>query len=309
MSAEITFPAVDINTYKPKNPVEVEVIENKICTAASSPNFVRHITFDVSGTELENSVVAGQSLGILPPGKDERGKPHKLRLYSVSSPSKGDDGEGKHYSTTVKRLSDEHWETQEFFLGLCSNFLASRKPGDKIKMTGPSGKRFILPENPEKYNYVFVATGTGIAPFRGMCMELLEKELEGQIAVLFGCPYNTDLLYPELFKNWNEEFDNFHYLTAISREERRANGEKKYVQTLFEDEGSVLNPIMAADNTLLYICGLKGMEQGIYEHMIDNGLEDYINIHEKIKGTDRHEWGEKEWRKVKPGERMLVEVY
>lgn len=309
MSEEIMFPKVDINTYKPKDPVEVEIIESRIATAASSPNFIRHITFDVSGTELENNVAAGQSLGILPPGEDDRGKPHKLRLYSVSSPSKGEDGEGKHYSTTVKRVIDEHWDTQDLFLGVCSNYLASRQPGDKVQMTGPSGKRFILPENPEKYNYVFVATGTGIAPFRGMCMELLEKELEGQIAVLFGCPYRTDLLYPELFKGWDEKHENFHYLPAISREERRANGQKKYVQTLFEDEASVLNPIMAADNTLLYICGLKGMEQGIYEYMIDNGLEDYINVHEKIKGTDRREWGDKEWRKVKPGDRMLVEVY
>lgn len=305
----ITYPDVKINIYKPKNPVPVKIVESRICTTASSPNFIRHITFDVSGTELEGNVVSGQSLGILPPGEDHRGKPHKLRLYSVSSPSRGENGEGKLYSTTVKRVIDEHWDTQEIFMGVCSNYLSSQQPGDEVQMTGPSGKRFILPENPEEYNYVFVATGTGIAPFRGMCTDLLEKDLQGQIAVLFGCPYRTDLLYKELFENWDKEHHNFHYLKAISREDRREDGSKKYVQTLFEDESEVLDPIMSDKKTLVYICGLKGMEQGLYTHFLKNGMEEYVNVSDKIKDIPMEEWDDKSWRKVKPGERMLVEVY
>jgi len=82
---EITLPEVELNIYSPKDPVEAKVVENYIVTKESSPNYVRHITFDVSGTDLEGRVRVGQSIGVLPPGKDDRGKPHKLRLYSVSS--------------------------------------------------------------------------------------------------------------------------------------------------------------------------------------------------------------------------------
>jgi ferredoxin--NADP+ reductase len=85
--SEIKLPEVELNIYSPKNPVEVSIVENYIVTKESSPNFVRHITFDISGTDLENRVRVGQSVGILPPGKDQNGRDHKLRLYSVSSPT------------------------------------------------------------------------------------------------------------------------------------------------------------------------------------------------------------------------------
>jgi ferredoxin--NADP+ reductase len=70
----------------------------------------------------------------------------------------------------VKRTIDEFEE--KIYLGVASNYLADLKPGDKVLMTGPSGKRFLLPENAEDFNYILFATGTGIAPFRGMIMEL-----------------------------------------------------------------------------------------------------------------------------------------
>ena len=98
--AEITLPEVELNIYSPKDPTEITVVENYVCTKESSPNFVRHMTFDVSGTELEGRVRIGQSIGILPPGEDERGKPHKLRLYSVSSPTEGEEGINEHHPQT-----------------------------------------------------------------------------------------------------------------------------------------------------------------------------------------------------------------
>src|SRR5699024_1827096 len=89
--SEITLPEVELNIYTPKDWVEVPITENYVCTKGSSPNFVRHVTFDISGTDLVDRVRVGQSIGILPPGENERGRPHKLRLYSVSSPTEGED--------------------------------------------------------------------------------------------------------------------------------------------------------------------------------------------------------------------------
>jgi len=42
-------------------------VENRIVTDAPSPNIVRHLVFDVAGTELEGQVAAGQSVGVLAP--------------------------------------------------------------------------------------------------------------------------------------------------------------------------------------------------------------------------------------------------
>lgn len=307
--SELVLPEVELNIYSPKDPTEITVVENYVCTKESSPNFVRHVTFDVSGTELEGRVRIGQSIGILPPGEDERGRPHKLRLYSVSSPTKGEGGKSNLISTTVKRTIEE-LEDGTLYTGVCSNYLADLKPGDKVKATGPSGKRFLLPENFKDFNYVFFATGTGIAPFRGMIMELMESDYQGHVAMVFGAAYRTDLIYPDFLMETEKNHDNFHYIPKISREDRRPDGSKPYVQTAIDDNKEQLHSILDQDNTLVYICGLKGMEKGIYQNLAKNGFTDYLVLKGDFEDIDPAEW---DWdeitRNVKPGDRTFEEVY
>lgn len=306
---EIKLPEVELNIYTPKDPVEVPIVENRICSKEASPNFVRHVTFDVSGTDLEGRVKVGQSVGILPPGEDENGRPHKLRLYSVSSPSKGEQGKAQLVSTTVKRTIEE-LEDNTLYLGVCSNYLANLEPGDKVQMTGPSGRRFLLPENREDFNYVFFATGTGIAPYRGMIMDLIEEGVEGEIILVFGCPYRTDLLYPDYFEPLDRDKKNFHYLPYISREDRRHDGTKKYVQTCLQDDAELLDPVLEQENTLLYICGLKGMEAGIYQTLARKGLNKYLDIRQPAAEKKPEDWDETDLKRhVKPSARTFVEVY
>ncbi|MDR8390868.1 hypothetical protein NC796_06955 [Aliifodinibius sp. S!AR15-10] len=306
---EIKLPEVELNIYSPRDPVEVPIVENWICTKESSPNFVRHITFDISGTDLEGRIRVGQSIGILPPGEDENGRPYKLRLYSVCSPTEGEGGDTSLVSTTVKRTIEE-WDDNSLYLGVCSNYLADLSPGDTVKMTGPSGRRFLLPENAKDFNYVFFATGTGIAPFRGMVMELLDSGIENDVVLIFGCPYRTDLLYADYFEPLDEQYSNFTYLPYISRENRRSDGSKKYVQTCLWDDADLLDPILEKDNTLLYICGLKGMEEGIYKALAKKGLKKYLDLREGVIDKKPGEWDENDLkRNIKPAPRSFVEVY
>ncbi len=306
--AEIQLPEVELNIYSPKNPAEATIVENYVCTAENSPNIIRHITFDISGTELEGQFKTGQSIGVLPPGVNEKGKPHKLRLYSVSSPSKGEDGKPHLVSTTVKRANEEVDGT--FYLGVCSNYICNLKPGDKVKVTGPSGRRYLLPTNALDFNYVFFATGTGIAPFRGMIMELFEKGITNQVALVFGCPYRTDVIYPKYFKEMESKHDNFHYIKMISREDRREDGSKYYVQTSIDDRAETLSPILGKDNTLIYLCGMKGMESGIYLNLALHGFTDYLTLKGDLAERDPSSWSWDEVKKmIKPSERTFEEVY
>lgn len=305
--AEIRLPEVELNIYSPKNPVEVTVVENYVVTKESSPNFVRHVTFDVSGTELENRVIAGQSVGVLTPGEDENGRPHKIRLYSVSSPTSGEHGKGNLVSTTVKRTIEEF--DKKLYLGVCSNYLADLQPGDKVKLTGPSGKRFLLPENARDFNYLFFATGTGIAPFRGFIKDLFDKGYKNQCALIFGCAYRTDVLYSEFLDEMAEKNSNFHFIKSISREGRRSDGSKDYVQTKLVDEAELLKPILEQPNTLIYICGLKGMETGIYKELAIHNLYDYLQIR-GVMPDDLSTLGHDDTKKLfKPSARTFEEVY
>jgi ferredoxin--NADP+ reductase len=230
----------------------------------------------------------------------------------MASPLNGEDGDGAIVSTTVKRVIEEQMDQQRLYLGICSNYLCNLKPGDQIKMTGPSGKRFLLPEEPEKYNYVFFAAGTGIAPFRSMSKELLEeKQLSNSdMALIFGCPYRTDILYPDLFSRLENEFDNFHWFTKVSREARRPDGSKYYCNTAIEDDAKTLRPILEQPNTLIYVCGLKGMELGIYRSLARQGFFEYLLLDEQHEATDPQDWNfDDMYRSVKPSDRMFVEVY
>lgn len=316
------LPEVTKNVAPVSDPVIGRVVSNEPCTKSKSASFVRHTEIDVSGTSLEGNFLVGQSFGVIAPGTDSKGKPHKVRLYSVACPSYGEDGSGKVISTTPKRLIDEFdpresGEPDEYglFLGVCSNYLCNLEPGDEVKLTGPNGKRFLLPIDRDRHDYVFAATGTGIAPFRGMAVELLEHPELGptrsQIHLLMGAPYTSDLLYDDLFTRLASEHDNFHYHTAISRERRPDGRGGLYLHQLLDEQIERFGPLLENPRTLLYICGLAGMQIGLYQVMAGNGLhEGYFAIRDKLAGIDPREWDPRHVRRgVKATGRCMVEVY
>src|SRR5699024_2753778 len=134
--------------------------------------------------------------------------------------------------------------------------------------------------------------------------------MQNEVVLVFGCGYRTDLIYADYFESLNNEYPNFHYLPHISREARRKDGSKKYVQTCLWDAGDLLDPVLRGDNTLLYICGLKGMEAGIYRALGKKGLNQYLDIRKQAAGKEPDEWDDNDLKRyVKPSERTFVEVY
>ncbi|MCA9273622.1 MAG: hypothetical protein KDA31_11325, partial [Phycisphaerales bacterium] len=253
------------------------------------------------------------SFGVCPPGTDDKGRPHQQRLYSIASPTRGEDGKGNVLSTTVKRLIDEHWDTHGLFTGLASNYLCDLNVGDEVEVFGPNGKRFLLPVNQDDYNYLFIATGTGIAPFRGMLMDLYEHRGPESAALLMGTPYATELMYHDQFTLLERENKSFTYLTALSRERQKDCEQGLYVQDRLETHREPMTEVLSRPNTLIYICGLVGMEIGIFQQMArmlpEPILSQYLGIDEEVRG-DVDSWTRKMLhRQIKPTRRVFVEVY
>lgn len=295
-------------------PVVATVLSNEKCTASSkAAGFVRHITFDLSGTPLAGSFRSGQAFGVIPPGVDARGLSHKLRLYSIASPTAGEDGAGNVMATTVKRLIDEHWESHKLHLGVASNYLCDLAAGDKVHLTGPNGKRFLLPANPTEHDFVFFATGTGIAPFRGMIMDLLSSGAGSRVVLVMGSPYATDLLYHGEFSDLAARHSNFTYLTALSRE-RQADGTRPlYVQDRLTESGDLLRPILSSSRGLIYVCGIAGMELGIFKTLAKTlaaeALEQYLGVDDEAR-TAIDSWDRRMIHKqIRPSKRVFLEVY
>ncbi|MEO1128343.1 MAG: hypothetical protein AAFX05_01395 [Planctomycetota bacterium] len=313
---EPVLPEVAMHVRRPNDPATAVVTKNEICTASrKAAGFVRHIEIDLAGTGLEGTCVPGQSIGIIAPGEDAKGKPHRVRLYSLASPTagEGNDGQGRVVSTTVKRLVDEHWEDGSLFLGVASNYLCSLQPGDEVKVSGPNGKRFVLPEHPEDHDYVFIATGTGIAPFRGMVLDLLGRQTTSSITLLMGAPYATDLLYHQFFEELARTHEQFNYVTAISRETQSDGEGRLYVQDRLRTHKEQLLPVLQSERTLIYVCGIAGMELGIFKTLTREYPEEvraqYLRVDPEAM-EDIDGWNRKMLHKqIAATRRMLLEVY
>ena len=287
-----------------------------------SASFVKHTEIDVTGTPLAGNFTAGQAFGVIAPGEDENGKPHKVRLYSFACPSGGEDGTGNIISTTPKRVIDEHdprfatraSRDHALFLGVCSNYLCGLAAGDEVQLTGPSGKRFLLPQRPGEHDYLFIATGTGIAPIRGMLMELFALPggaCESRIDLVMGVPYTSDLLYDEWFQELATKHDTFHYHTAISREPMPGRDRGMYVDELIDTSMDSFAPMLANERTLIYMCGLTGMQTGIYRLLARHRLASrYLTVKEGSDVMALSGWDDAQIkRSVRSTERCLVEVY
>jgi ferredoxin--NADP+ reductase len=316
--APIALPEAKMHLYKPAAPALARVHRTEICTGPKAAGFVRHMEFDVTGTQLVGNCLPGQSIGVLAPGTDAKGRPHAVRLYSLASPTRGEIGpsgtrELHILSTTVKRTIDEHFDTHRLFLGVASNYLCDLHVGDELKLTGPAGKRFLIPSRPREHDYLFFATGTGIAPFRGMLIDLLEAKVESRIVLVMGSPYATDLLYDDFFRQMAAEHRSFTYLTAISRESQADGNGPMYVQGRLRTHRELLSPMLKSERTLIYICGIAGMELGIFQELARQlqagALEPYLSVDPSLRGEVGGWTRQMVLRQIRPTKRVFLEVY
>lgn len=270
MSA-IRLPEVQVNSYKKANPLTAKVLENKVLYHEIGGDEVRHIVLDAH----EMDYMDGQSAGVLSPGLNEKGNPHAVRLYSIASLHSRAPG-AEPMSLCIKRVVYKD-ETGKEIKGVASNFMCDLKPGDTVNLTGPAGRKFLLPVADDIHRpYIFIATGTGIAPFRGFLQRLyrLTPGFEQPVHLLFGVKKAAELLYDDELSAINHP--SFHYHKALSREMKNADGTRYYVHHLLRDKKSELWPLIHNEKTIIYMCGLKGMEEGVLgainEMAVANGL-------------------------------------
>jgi ferredoxin--NADP+ reductase len=261
---------VPVNIYRPNAPFVGKCVSNDGLLGEGGIGMVQHVKFDISAGDLR--YFEGQSIGIIPPGKDNKGKPNKIRLYSIASTRHGDNVDDKTVSLCVRKLEYKDEKSGKEVEGVCSTFLCNLKPGDDVQITGPTGKEMLLPEDPEA-NIIMMATGTGIAPFRAYLWRMFKDNerhanpdyhFRGLAWLVFGVATTPNVLYKgELEEIQHKYPDNFKLDYAISREQKNAEGGKMYIQDRIAEHADELWSLIQQEKTHVYICGLKGMETGI----------------------------------------------
>ncbi|MGB7602869.1 MAG: FAD-dependent oxidoreductase [Candidatus Sulfotelmatobacter sp.] len=197
--------------------------------------YAKHLEFEVLG-EKRFGFVAGQWLSFRhskPDGEEI------TRAYSICSPP----SENNHFALCLNRVQD----------GFMSNFLCDMDEGDELSVQGPFGD-FIL--HPPMRDTIFIATGTGIAPFRSMLHWLLADESrlqEKQLFLSFGNRREQDIYNHGEFLQLADRHSNFHYLPTLSRADEKWQGLRGYVQQ------HVPQIVAGFLDMHAYICGLDKM--------------------------------------------------
>ena len=240
-----------VNMYNLGKPAQATVQGNYRLTSEESDSDVRHIILDLGGQPFP--VLEGQSVGIIPPGVDAEGKPHLPRLYSVSSPRDGERPNFNNLSLTVKREEG----------GLCSNYVCDLQKGDTVQLTGPFGATFLMPEDPQA-RLLMICTGTGSAPMRAFTMHRQRTvgAKSGGMVMFFGARSPDSLPYFGPLNKVPEALLKKHLVFS-----RIPGAPKEYVQDRMMVEEEVVAEMLSDPNTHIYICGLRGMEEGVEKTM------------------------------------------
>ena len=251
-----------VNLYSLAKPAVASVTGNLRLAAEGASADIRHIVLDFGTTAFP--VLEGQTIGIVPPGAGANGKLHHLRLYSVASPR---DGERPHYNNvalTIKRVTEDHEGRP--VAGVASNYMCDLKLGDAVKVVGPYGTSFLMPNHPGS-SLMMICTGTGSAPMRAMTERRRRRvalKEGGELALFFGARVPAELPYFGPLMKLPKEFIDVHL--AFSRLPGKP---KQYVQDLLRERGDQVARLLQDENCYVYLCGLKGMEAGVIDAFRD----------------------------------------
>jgi CDP-4-dehydro-6-deoxyglucose reductase, E3 len=145
-----------------------------------------------------------------------------------------------------------------------SNYLFSLREGDVVEFKGPAGA-FYLHEDHGRHN-LFVATGTGIAPFRSMLPPLLSRDPLCAVTLFWGLRSERDLYYQDELEALARTHPNFQYLMTLSRPKEVWTGEVGRVTRLVEER------VPSVNNLAVYLCGSSGMLKDVTEVVRNKGL-------------------------------------
>ena len=215
---------------------------------------VSDLTHDVRELELalrepkQISFKAGQFISFEVP---KEGFPYPVtRPYSIASPP----------SMTEKVLLVFNLVAG----GPGSTYLYGLRDDDPVTFKGPAGS-FYLREDPAKH-LLFVATGTGIAPFRSMILTQLERSPTQPLTLFWGLRYERDLYYQDELQALADRHRQFSFVTTLSKPGPQWRGARGRVTGLVEER------VTSVGKLAVYLCGNGDMLKDVTALVQARGL-------------------------------------
>ena len=183
------------------------------------------------------------------------------RAYSIASPR-----DGNRFALCLNRVTE----------GIVSPLLFSLHPGDEVDVHEPLG--YFTLRHPG-HRIVFIATGTGIAPFRSMLLDHLPRT-SPDVTLLFGVRYPAGLLYLDELNRLANDYPDFRFLPTVTRPDESWTGRTGRVQAHLDEALGTHSPdeLQTID---VYICGLREMVDDVRNALKAKGFGRKQIIYEK----------------------------
>lgn len=192
---------------------------------------------------------AGQWLYV----RHDLGEPEPTRAaYSIASPPH----ESRFIELCVKKVRD----------GPTSSWLYDRSVGDELEISRPFGAFHF--RSPAGRTAVFLATGTGIAPFRAMLLDQLRKGDGRPFWLFYGVGREVNLVYADEFQRLAQANANVRFAPVVSRAGPAWTGERGWVQEAF------LHEFQGRRDFDAYVCGVKVMVDDVVRLLRTEGVPD-----------------------------------
>lgn len=230
----------------------VAILKARLIESHEIAPAIRHFVFDVPEVE-QLPYLPGQFVSFT---ADIAGK-KVTRAYSTAAEPRGN-----RFELCLNLVED----------GLFSPLLFSMRAGDTLDMKGPLG--YFVWRAPVS-DSILVATGTGIAPFRGMVRQYLQSAGENQVTLIFGVRYERSLLYRAEWEKLAEDHPNFRFVPTLSRPGDNWAGCTGHVQS------HVLETLGDRLDMDVYICGMKAMVDDVRQLLKAKGVDRKRIIFEK----------------------------
>ena len=189
----------------------------------------RHFEFEIPG--WDGAFVPGQFVSL----KSDHSGTEITRAYSIASPPGG-----PNFALCANLLPD----------GKFTPFLFALQPGDEVSVPAILGTFTLRPNPPDS---IFVATGTGIAPFRSILLGQLEANPSTRFVLVFGNRHPSGLFYHAELLGLQERYPNFEYRPTVTRPDAAWQGRTGRVHD------HVVEILGARRDVDVYICGLRDM--------------------------------------------------
>ena len=264
-----------INLFRRDKPAMATVQGNFRITGAGTESDVRHIVLSFGATIFP--VLEGQSIGIVPPGRQANGRPHDIRLYSIASARDGEKRNANNVGLTIKLVAG----------GVGSNYMCNLKVGDTVQVAGPFGATFLMP-NDANANILMICTGTGSAPFRAFT-ERRRRAMQnaaGKLVMFMGARTPQELPYFGPLQKVPASLLEKHLVFS-----RIPGAGKEYVQDRMRKQSARVAALLASSDTHIYICGLRDMETGVEAAIATiaaNQGQDWTTLKQQMRAEGRY---------------------